>query len=101
MGVIRRYDESDARRDALVEAMKRHVRAARPDTDYDADIEYIEHAIVAFTDEQLRGAVATLTSVRVWAEIVRDHNSDEHIRRHMRMLLGLLDGEDPDTFGQS
>jgi hypothetical protein len=55
MGVIRRYDESDARRDALVEAMKRHVRAARPDTDYDADIEYIEHAIVAFTDEQLRG----------------------------------------------
>jgi hypothetical protein len=44
MGVIRRYDESDARRDALVEAMKRHVRAARPDTDYDADIEYIETA---------------------------------------------------------
>jgi hypothetical protein len=57
VGVIRRYDESDARRDALVEAMKRHVRAARPDTDYDADIEYIEHAIVAFTDEQLQGAV--------------------------------------------
>jgi hypothetical protein len=51
--------------------------------------------------DQLAGAVATLTSVRVWAEIVRDHNSDEHIRRHMRMLLGLLDGEDPDTFGQS
>jgi hypothetical protein len=46
-----------------------------------------------------RGAVATLTSVRVWAEIVRDHNSDEHVRRHMRMLLGLLDGEDPDVFG--
>jgi hypothetical protein len=49
--------------------------------------------------EQLRGAVSTLTSVRVWAEIVRDRHSDEHVRRHMRMLLGLLDGEDPDTYG--
>lgn len=49
--------------------------------------------------EQLRRAVATLTSVRVWAEIVRDRHSDAHVRRHMRMLLGLLDGEDPDTFG--
>jgi uncharacterized protein (UPF0147 family) len=43
---------------------------------------------VAQAREQHRGAVATLTSVRVWAEIVRDRNSDEHVRRHMRMLLG-------------
>jgi hypothetical protein len=37
------------------------------------------------------GAVATLTSVRVWAEITRDRSSDEHVRRHMRMLLTMLD----------
>lgn len=54
---VRHYDSEDARRDALVEAMQRHVRAARPNVNYEADIEYMEHAIVAFTDEQLRGAV--------------------------------------------
>lgn len=51
--------------------------------------------------DDLEGAVATLTSVRVWAEIVGSRHSDEHVRRHIRMLLGLLDGKDPDTFGGS
>lgn len=61
--------------------------------------EYRADARAVLVAADLQGAVSTLTSVRVWAEIVRDHNSDEHVRRHMRMLLGLLDGEDPDTFG--
>jgi hypothetical protein len=57
MSVIRHYDSADARREAIVEAMKRHVRAARLDAEYDADIEYMEHALVALVDEQLAGAV--------------------------------------------
>jgi hypothetical protein len=88
MGVIRRYDESDARRDALVEAMKRHVRAARPDTDYDADIEYIEHAIVAFTDEQLRGAVEELEALR---EAVRAYLNGAPLDEHGRFKNARLE----------
>lgn len=47
----RPYDNEDARRDLAVEMFKRHVRAAGIGTDYDADIEYMEHALLAFADE--------------------------------------------------
>jgi hypothetical protein len=48
---VRPYDEQDARRDAAVEMFKRHARAARPESNYDADIEWLEYAIIAFADE--------------------------------------------------
>lgn len=47
---IRPYDDEDVRRDFAVEMFKRHVRVARPDVDYDADIEYLEYAILSFAD---------------------------------------------------
>lgn len=47
----RLYDNEDARRDLAVEMFKQHVRAAGIRTDYDADIEYMEHALLAFADE--------------------------------------------------
>jgi hypothetical protein len=55
---MRHYNADDARREAIVQAMKGHVRAARLDAEYDADIEYMEHALVALVDGQLAGAVA-------------------------------------------
>lgn len=48
---VRPWNDEDRRRDLAVEMLKRHARAARPDTDYDADIEYLEYAVVAFADE--------------------------------------------------
>jgi flavoprotein len=56
VNLVRPYDAGDARRDAIVEAMKGHVRAARLDADYDADIEYMGEALVALVDEQMRDA---------------------------------------------
>lgn len=56
MGPVRHYDAEDARRDAIVEAMKGHLRAAGITTDYDADIEYMGEALVALVDEQLQDA---------------------------------------------
>jgi hypothetical protein len=99
MGVIRRYDESDARRDALVEAMKRHVRAARPDTDYDADIEYIEHAIVAFTDEQLQGAVEALRALDADLSLLESGADQpgtvgsEWVRERLRPIIAAVGGQ--------
>jgi hypothetical protein len=99
VGVIRRYDESDARRDALVEAMKRHVRAARPDTDYDADIEYIEHAIVAFTDEQLQGAVEALRALDADLSLLESGADQpgtvgsEWVRERLRPIIAAVGGQ--------
>lgn len=60
MSEVRHYDSKDARRDALVEAFKHHVHAAKLDADYDADIEYMGEALVAFVDEQLQVVVKAL-----------------------------------------
>lgn len=46
--------------------------------------------------ERLRETQSTLTSVRVWAEIVEARHSDERVQRFARMLLDLLDGDAPD-----
>lgn len=51
MSEVRAYGPEDARRDAAVEMMKRHVRLAKVDCDYDADIEYLGAALLAFADE--------------------------------------------------
>jgi hypothetical protein len=51
MAETRPYGPDDARQDALVEAFKRHVHAARLDAVYDADIEYMGEALLAFTDD--------------------------------------------------
>lgn len=51
MPEVRFFDSEDARRQEAVEMLKRHVRATRPDANYDADIEYLEYAVIAFADE--------------------------------------------------
>lgn len=51
MAEVRLADNEDARRELAVEMFKRHVRAAGITVDYNADIEYMEHALVAFADE--------------------------------------------------
>lgn len=48
---VRFATDEDYRRELAVKMMKRHLRAAGITTDYDADIEYMEHALVAFADE--------------------------------------------------
>lgn len=58
MAEVRPYGPKDARREAAVEMLKLHVRRAGIDTDYDADIEYIEHALLAFADEWLEANIA-------------------------------------------
>ena len=50
-GSVRRPNHEDARRYEAVEMLKRHVRAQRPDANYEADIEYLDRAILAFADE--------------------------------------------------
>jgi hypothetical protein len=89
MSLIERYEQGEPFGDLLAEADTKLLALENDGMELAAKLGDAEH--------QLQGAVSTLTSVRVWAEIVRDHNSDEHVRRHMRTLLGLLDGEDPDT----
>lgn len=56
----------------------------------------LEARTPAYQIERLREAQATLTSVRVWAEIVEARHSDERVQRFARMLLDLLDGDAPD-----
>jgi hypothetical protein len=50
MREVRPYDNEDARRDLAVELFKQHVRQAGITDNYEADIEYMENAIVAFGD---------------------------------------------------
>jgi cytochrome c biogenesis protein ResB len=51
VGEVRFYDNEDARRELAVEMFKRHVRRAGITTNYDADIEYMDRALLAFADE--------------------------------------------------
>lgn len=49
---VRFANREDARREMAVAAFKRHVRAdPRIKANYDADIEYMEYALLAFADE--------------------------------------------------
>lgn len=48
---VRPHDGEDARRELAVEMFKRQVRAVGIGTDYDADIEYMEYALLAFANE--------------------------------------------------
>jgi hypothetical protein len=63
MPEVRFHDADDIRREAAVEMLKRHVRATLPVRDagmYDADLEYMDRAIIAFADEWAKGLVAAL-----------------------------------------
>lgn len=51
MAEVRFADLEDGRRELAVEMMKRHLLAAGISVNYDADLEYMDRALVAFADE--------------------------------------------------
>lgn len=51
---VRLPDARDERREAAVKMMKRHARAARPEADYEPDIEYLDEALLRFAEEWAR-----------------------------------------------
>lgn len=51
MAEVRFHNAEDTRREMAVEMFKRHARKAIGSSCYDPDIEYLEHALVAFGDE--------------------------------------------------
>jgi hypothetical protein len=89
MSVMRHYNADDARREAIVQAMKGHVRAARLDAEYDADIEYMEHALVALVDEQLQGAVDALAEAL--AVLTDPERPDRAARNQAVAIIEALD----------
>lgn len=60
---VRPHGAEDARRERAVEMFKRAVRAAELGVDYDADVEFMEHAIIAFADEWCQ---AHSWTIHVW-----------------------------------
>lgn len=59
MPEVHPYDNEDARRDLAVEMMKQQARKARPGVNYDADLEYLDAALLAFADEWAAKDLAT------------------------------------------
>jgi len=51
---VRSYDSKDQMRDVAVAMFKHAAKIARPDTDYDADIDYLEDAVLAVAEEFIR-----------------------------------------------